>query len=119
MRRAQSNSPRVPPKRYHSFKETRDINMDNLLLLPGYRPSRSRPPSYPAHVSPSRDRNPHVPRIRVTYIPGPASNSSQPVTRHWSPDARGRSPDSRGRSPGRRVSSEDPLSLFDPAVCAG
>ncbi|XP_070842495.1 TRAF2 and NCK interacting kinase b isoform X2 [Chaetodon trifascialis] len=98
MRRAQSNSPRIPPKKYHSFRETRDINLDNLLLLPGYKP-RSRPPSYPAHVSPSRDHL-HVPRIRVTCVPGPAPNSSQPMMRRRSP---GRSPDSRGRSPSRRV----------------
>ncbi|XP_040921560.1 TRAF2 and NCK interacting kinase b isoform X1 [Toxotes jaculatrix] len=101
MRRAQSNSPRVPPKKYHSFKETRDINLDNLLLLPGYKP-RSRPPSYPAHVSPSRD-HPHVPRIRVTCVPECAPDSSHPVMRRRSPDSRDQIPDSRGRSPGRRV----------------
>ncbi|XP_008277309.1 TRAF2 and NCK interacting kinase b [Stegastes partitus] len=98
MRRAQSNSPRVPPKKYHSFRETRDVHqLDNLLLLPGYKPRRPRPPSYPAHVSPSRDHL-HVPRIRVTCVPEPGS--SRAVGRHRSP---GRSPDSRGRSPGRRV----------------
>ncbi|XP_047468203.1 TRAF2 and NCK interacting kinase b isoform X7 [Mugil cephalus] len=96
MRRAQSNSPRIPPKKYHSFKETRDINLDNLLLLPGYKP-RPRPPSYPAHVSPSRE-HPHVPRIRITCVPD--RDSCQPVMRHQSPI---RNPDSRGRSPGRRV----------------
>uniref|UniRef100_UPI0037E98585 TRAF2 and NCK interacting kinase b isoform X1 n=1 Tax=Semicossyphus pulcher TaxID=241346 RepID=UPI0037E98585 len=99
MRRAQSNSPRIPPKKYHSFRETRDINLGNLLLLPGYKPRRPRPPSYPAHVSPSRDHH-HVPRIRVTCIPDHARHSSQPVMRRRS---HGRSPDSRGRSPGRRV----------------
>ncbi|XP_028288093.1 traf2 and NCK-interacting protein kinase-like isoform X3 [Parambassis ranga] len=98
MRRAQSNSPRIPPKKYHSFKETQDANLDNLLLLPGYKPPRPRPPSYPAHVSPPRD-NLHVPRIRVTCVPEP-DPSSQPVMRRQSP---GRSSDSRGRSPGRRV----------------
>lgn len=118
MRRAQSNSPRIPPKKYHSFKETRDINIDNLLLLPGYKPRRPRPPSYPAHVSPSRDHL-HVPRIRVTCVPD-HPNSSQPVMRQWSPSRR---PDSRGRSPSRRVSRRmnglfTPL-LSDPAVCAG
>ncbi|XP_041669782.1 TRAF2 and NCK interacting kinase b isoform X4 [Cheilinus undulatus] len=99
MRRAQSNSPRIPPKKYHSFRERRDINLDNLLLLPGYKPRRPRPPSYPAHVSPVRDHH-HVPRIRVTCVPEPASHSSQPVMRRRSPR---RSPNSRGRSPGRRV----------------
>ncbi|XP_019748762.1 TRAF2 and NCK-interacting protein kinase-like [Hippocampus comes] len=83
MRRAQSNSPRVPPKKYHSFRHTRDSHLDPLLLLPGYKPQRRhrRPPSYPAHVSPSRDHV-HMPRIRITCVP---------------------EPDSRGRSPGRRV----------------
>ncbi|XP_015225575.1 PREDICTED: TRAF2 and NCK-interacting protein kinase-like isoform X10 [Cyprinodon variegatus] len=101
MRRAQSNSPRIPPKKYHSFKEKREVNLDNLLLLPGYRPPRPRPPSYPAHVSPSRD-NLHVPRIRITCLP--EENYSDPPMRRESP---GRSPvrcpDSRGRSPARRV----------------
>ncbi|KAM7369579.1 hypothetical protein PAMP_010896 [Pampus punctatissimus] len=98
MRRAQSNSPRIPPKKYHSFREPRDVNLDNLLLLPGYKPRRPRPPSYPAHVSPSRDHlHLHVPRIRVTCVP----ESSQPVMRRQSPDTKG--PDARGRSPGRRV----------------
>ncbi|KAM4543495.1 TRAF2 and NCK interacting kinase b isoform 4-T4 [Fundulus diaphanus] len=97
MRRAQSNSPRMAPKKHHSFQETRDVNLDNLLLLPGYRPPR--PPSYPAHVSPSRD-NLHVPRIRITCLPEP--EYSEPVMRRQSP---GRSPvrHSRGRSPPRPV----------------
>ncbi|XP_035980828.1 TRAF2 and NCK interacting kinase b isoform X2 [Fundulus heteroclitus] len=97
MRRAQSNSPRLAPKKYHSLHETRDVNLDNLLLLPGYRPPR--PPSYPAHVSPSRD-NLHVPRIRITCLPEP--EYSEPVMRRQSP---GRSPvrQSRGRSPPHRV----------------
>lgn len=102
MRRAQSNSPRMPPKKYHSFKETRDINLDNLLLLPGYKP-RPRPPSYPAHVSPVRD-DAHVPRIRITCVPEPDPEPPQPVMRRQSPDSRIQSSESRGRSPGRRVS---------------
>ncbi|XP_060920921.1 TRAF2 and NCK interacting kinase b isoform X5 [Labrus mixtus] len=102
MHRAQSNSPRVPPKKYHSFREPRDVNLGNLLLLPGYKPRRSRPPSYPAHNSPSRNHH-HVPHIRVTCDLNPAPNSSQPVMRRKSPNYRGRSPNSRGRSPGRRV----------------
>ncbi|CAF92625.1 unnamed protein product, partial [Tetraodon nigroviridis] len=72
MHRAQSNSPRIPPKKYHSFKVTRDINVDDLLLLPGFKPRRPRPPSYPAHVSPSRSQL-HVPCIRVTCVPEPAA----------------------------------------------
>ncbi|XP_041823716.1 TRAF2 and NCK interacting kinase b isoform X2 [Melanotaenia boesemani] len=99
MRRAQSNSPRIPPKKYHSFKEVRDVNPDNLLLLPGYRPSR--PPSYPSHVSPTRDHL-HVPRIRITCVPEP--NYAEPVMRRQSPGGSPtRQPDSRGRSPGRWV----------------
>nr|XP_043875813.1 TRAF2 and NCK interacting kinase b isoform X5 [Solea senegalensis] len=103
MRRAQSNSPRIPPKKYHSFREARHVNLDNLLRLPGYKP-RPRPPSYPAHVSPSRD-HPNVPRIRVTCVPERSLTPDypRPLMRHHSPEYRGRSPDSRGRSPGRRV----------------
>ncbi|XP_058479047.1 TRAF2 and NCK interacting kinase b isoform X7 [Solea solea] len=103
MRRAQSNSPRIPPKKYHSFREARHVNLDNLLRLPGYKP-RPRPPSYPAHVSPSRD-HPNVPRIRVTCVPERSLTPDypRPLMRRHSPEYRGRSPDSRGRSPGRRV----------------
>ncbi|XP_074477305.1 TRAF2 and NCK interacting kinase b isoform X22 [Sebastes fasciatus] len=123
MRRAQSNSPRIPPKKYHSFRETRDINLSNLLMLPGYKPRRRRrPPSYPAHDSPSRDRL-HVPRIRVTCVPenhpaarqqnhsnspgkspgrSPGRSSGKSPGRS-SGRSSGKSPDSRGRSPGRRV----------------
>ncbi|XP_067341982.1 TRAF2 and NCK interacting kinase b isoform X6 [Channa argus] len=108
MRRAQSNSPRVPPKKYHSFKETRDADLDNLLLLPGYKP-RPRPPSYPAHVSPTRDR-PHVPRIRVTCIPEPDLEPPQPVMRRQSPDPGVQSSESRGRAPARRVEEQFKMS---------
>ncbi|XP_078136942.1 TRAF2 and NCK interacting kinase b isoform X6 [Sander vitreus] len=91
MRRAQSNSPRVPPKKYHSFRETSDSGiLSNLLLLPGYKPPRPRPPSYPPHLSPTSDHH-HLPQIHVTCVP---------ETRQQSPN---RSPDSRGRTPGRRV----------------
>ncbi|XP_034562360.1 TRAF2 and NCK interacting kinase b isoform X2 [Notolabrus celidotus] len=110
MRRAQSNSPRIPPKKYHSFREPRNVNLDTLLLLPGYKPRRPRPrpPSYPAHVSPSRDHL--VPRIRVTCVPNPPSHSSTPVMRRRSPN---RSP-SRGRSPGRRHKVSNRIS--DPSL---
>ncbi|KAM3592969.1 uncharacterized protein V6R79_002898 [Siganus canaliculatus] len=117
MRRAQSNSPRVPPKKYHSFRETRNVDLDSLLHLPGYKPRRPRPPSYPAHVSPSRSHL-HLPRIRVTCAPGAAHNSSHPVMRRSSPgrilESRGRSPESRGRSPGRRHKVSNRIS--DPAL---
>ncbi|XP_038565953.1 TRAF2 and NCK interacting kinase b isoform X11 [Micropterus salmoides] len=99
MRRAQSNSPRIPPKKHHSFKETKDVNLDNLLLLPGYKPLRPRPPSYPAHDSPSRDNNPHMPQIRVTCVP----EFSQPL-----------SPESRGRTPSRRHKVSNRIS--DPSL---
>ncbi|XP_035847193.1 TRAF2 and NCK interacting kinase b isoform X4 [Sander lucioperca] len=95
MRRAQSNSPRVPPKKYHSFRETSDSGiLSNLLLLPGYKPPRPRPPSYPAHVSPTRDHH-HLPQIHVTCVPEKRQQSP-----NRSPE---RGPDSRGRTPGRRV----------------
>nr|XP_054606944.1 TRAF2 and NCK interacting kinase b isoform X4 [Nothobranchius furzeri] len=102
MRRAQSNSPRIPTKKYHSFMETRDVNLDQLLLLPGYKPPR--PPSYPAHDSPNRD-NLHVPQIRITCIPEPSC--SEPVMRRQSPGSSpDRGVDSRGRSSARRVEEQ-------------
>ncbi|XP_055364515.1 TRAF2 and NCK interacting kinase b isoform X6 [Betta splendens] len=101
MRRAQSNSPRVPTKKYHSFTETRDTNLDTLLLLPGYKP-RPRPPSYPANVSPVRD-DPHMPRIRITCMPDPEPGPPLPLMRRQSPDSRVQDSESRGRSPGRWV----------------
>ncbi|KAM9826851.1 TRAF2 and NCK interacting kinase b [Neosynchiropus ocellatus] len=115
MRRAQSNSPRIPPKKYHSFRQVRDPALDNLLLLPGYKPSRPRPPSFPAHVSPSRDHL-HLPRIRITCVPEPAGNRRSPGRRSHggSPDSRGRSPDSRGRSPRRAHKVSNRIS--DPAL---
>ncbi|XP_068603961.1 TRAF2 and NCK-interacting protein kinase-like [Brachionichthys hirsutus] len=133
MRRTQSNSPRIPPKKYYSFKETRNIDLDNLLLLPGYKPRR--PPSYPAHVSPSREHL-HIPRIRVTCVPdpvpdpvsgpsqivmrqrstgrSPGSRGRSPRCRAWRSGSRGRSPESKGRSPHRlhKVSNR----ISDPAL---
>ncbi|XP_039861097.1 TRAF2 and NCK interacting kinase b isoform X3 [Simochromis diagramma] len=98
MRRAQSNSPRIAPKNYNSFTEKQDINFEELLKLPGYKP-RSRPPSYPVHVSPTRHHI-HTPRIRITCVPEPAY--SEPVGSRRSPDTSpDRSADSRGRSPSR------------------
>ncbi|CAI5671089.1 unnamed protein product [Oreochromis niloticus] len=98
MRRAQSNSPRIAPKNYHSFKEKQDINFEELLKLPGYKP-RSRPPSYPVHVSPTRHHI-HTPRIRITCVPEPAYSEPAASRRSLdrSPD---RNADSRGRSPSR------------------
>ncbi|XP_063062698.1 TRAF2 and NCK interacting kinase b isoform X2 [Engraulis encrasicolus] len=86
MRRAQSNSPRLPPKRYHSFNTPRDSHSPSghhLAPSPNRRshPRRSpgrrspaRPPSYPA-MSPSRSRerqrphNANLPRIRISCEP--------------------------------------------------
>nr|XP_054606942.1 TRAF2 and NCK interacting kinase b isoform X2 [Nothobranchius furzeri] len=110
MRRAQSNSPRIPTKKYHSFMETRDVNLDQLLLLPGYKPPR--PPSYPAHDSPNRD-NLHVPQIRITCIPEPSC--SEPVMRRQSPGSSpDRGVDSRGRSSARRHKVSNRIS--DPSL---
>nr|XP_012780673.1 TRAF2 and NCK-interacting protein kinase isoform X2 [Maylandia zebra] len=98
MHRAQSNSPRIAPKNYNSFTEKQDINFEELLKLPGYKP-RPRPPSYPVHVSPTRHHI-HTPRIRITCVPEPAY--SEPVGSRRSPDTSpDRSADSRGRSPSR------------------
>ncbi|CAB1340969.1 unnamed protein product, partial [Coregonus sp. 'balchen'] len=112
MRRAQSNSPRIPPKKHHSFNQPREASLSHLLLLPGYTP-RSRPPSYPAQSSNSGERllqsdNVTVPCIRVSCASDPVPDSSYPILRH--PEARRRSPEggvqeSRGRCPGRLVKS--------------
>ncbi|XP_064805422.1 TRAF2 and NCK-interacting protein kinase-like isoform X8 [Oncorhynchus masou masou] len=116
MRRAQSNSPRIPPKKHHSFNLPGDASLSHLLLLPGYNP-RSRPPSYPAQSSHSRERLPQseghnvtVPCIRVSCTSDPAP--SYPILLH--PEARRRSPEgrvqeSRGRSPGRLVEERSKL----------
>ncbi|XP_041736080.2 TRAF2 and NCK-interacting protein kinase isoform X6 [Coregonus clupeaformis] len=117
MRQAQSNSPRIPPKKHHSFNQPRDANLSHLLL-PGYTP-RSRPPSYPAQSSPSRERllqsegkNVNVPCIRVSCAPDPAPDSSHPIMRR--PEARRRSPEGevqelRGMCPGQRVEERSKL----------
>uniref|UniRef100_A0AAV2LA23 non-specific serine/threonine protein kinase n=1 Tax=Knipowitschia caucasica TaxID=637954 RepID=A0AAV2LA23_KNICA len=79
MRRAQSNSPRIPPKKHHSFKQPRDPHqLESLLQLPGYKP-RPRPPSYPVHGSPSRE-NHHLPLIRITCMPEGATRGSSPAS---------------------------------------
>uniref|UniRef100_A0A4W5JNQ1 non-specific serine/threonine protein kinase n=1 Tax=Hucho hucho TaxID=62062 RepID=A0A4W5JNQ1_9TELE len=118
MRRAQSNSPRIPPKKHHSFNLPGDTSLSHLLLLPGYTPC-SRPPSYPAQSSYSREsllqcegNNVTVPCIRVSCPSDPAPDSSYPILHH--PEARRRSPEgrvqeSRGRSPGRLVEERSKL----------
>ncbi|XP_041717610.2 TRAF2 and NCK-interacting protein kinase-like isoform X3 [Coregonus clupeaformis] len=116
MRRAQSNSPRIPPKKHHSFNQPREASQSHLLLLPGYTP-RSRPPSYPAQSSNSGERllqsdNVTVPCIRVSCASDPVPDSSYPILHH--PEARRRSPEggvqeSRGRCPGRLVEERSKL----------
>ncbi|XP_028972029.2 TRAF2 and NCK interacting kinase b isoform X3 [Esox lucius] len=118
MRRAQSNSPRIPPKKSHSFNQPRDDSLSHLLSNPEYAP-RSRPPSYPAQSSQPREmfvqsdfKNKNVPCIRVSCPPDPIPDSSYPIMRH--PEPRRRSPEgevqeSRGRSPGPRVEERSKL----------
>ncbi|XP_028814461.1 TRAF2 and NCK interacting kinase b isoform X2 [Denticeps clupeoides] len=85
MKRAQSNSPRVPPKRYHSFNTQRD-NSDTPHLHPN--PAPTRPPSYPAASSSVSWEKPlppnvnvpqgvNVPRIRVSCEPDLADLARQ------------------------------------------
>ncbi|XP_026793932.1 TRAF2 and NCK interacting kinase b isoform X4 [Pangasianodon hypophthalmus] len=102
MRRAQSNSPRLPTKnQYHE-----EARLSHLLLLPDHASSNlpARPPSYPA-AAPShaqRERaeiqlrqlgtSANIPKIRVSCEPDPAQ-ISQPIP--------GQGQENRGRSPGR------------------
>lgn len=102
MRRAQSNSPRLPSKN-QCHEEAR---LSHLLLLPDSTPRHlpARPPSYPA-AAPShaqRERaefqlrqlgsGANVPRIRVSCEPDQVL-LSQPLLRQGQEE--------RGRSPGR------------------
>ncbi|XP_071184260.1 TRAF2 and NCK interacting kinase b isoform X12 [Salvelinus alpinus] len=131
MRQTQSSSPRIPPIKHQSFNQPRDASLEMptsrcqprdaslaLLLFPGYTPC-SRPPSYPAQSSPSRERllqsegnSVTVPCIRVSFAPDPTPDSSHPIMRH--PEARRKSPEGevqelRGRCPGRRVEERSKL----------
>ncbi|KAM9436853.1 TRAF2 and NCK interacting kinase b isoform 1-T1 [Clarias gariepinus] len=102
MRRAQSNSPRLPTKN-QNHEEAR---LSHLLLLPDHSSSQppARPPSYPA-AAPShaqRERaelqlrqlgnSANVPRIRVSCEPGVAQISQA---------FPGQGQENRGRNPGR------------------
>ncbi|XP_067234096.1 TRAF2 and NCK interacting kinase b isoform X6 [Chanodichthys erythropterus] len=83
MERAKSNSPRIPPKKHHSFNGPGEKRVGHLLPLdlnPSNQPTR--PPSYPA-ASHSREMElaepqlrivsgPNVPRIRVSCEPDPS-----------------------------------------------
>ncbi|XP_055085967.1 TRAF2 and NCK interacting kinase b isoform X2 [Periophthalmus magnuspinnatus] len=116
MRRAQSNSPRLPPKQHHSLRQPRDAHqLESLLHLPGYKP-RPRPPSYPAHGSPSRDN--HLPAIRITCMPEGATRGGSPASREkndkekaWGPEARPRSAEVSGWSGDARGRSQDDVNL--------
>lgn len=102
MRRAHSQSPRLPTKNQHH----EEAQLSHLLLLPDQASSQlpARPPSYPA-AAPShaqRERaelqlrqlgsNANVPRIRVSCEPDLAQISQL---------FPGQGQDNRGRSPGR------------------
>ncbi|XP_051738592.1 TRAF2 and NCK interacting kinase b isoform X6 [Ctenopharyngodon idella] len=83
MERTKSNSPRIPPKKHHSFNSPGEKRVGHLLPLdqnPSNQPTR--PPSYPA-ASHSREMElvepqlrivsgPNVPRIRVSCEPDPS-----------------------------------------------
>ncbi|XP_077101052.1 TRAF2 and NCK interacting kinase b isoform X3 [Siphateles boraxobius] len=83
MERAQSNSPRIPPKKHHSFNSPGEKRVGHLVPAdqnPSNQPTR--PPSYPA-ASYSREMElaepqlrivsgPNVPRIRVSCEPDPS-----------------------------------------------
>lgn len=100
MRRAQSNSPRLPSKnQYHE-----EARLSHLLLLPDHASSHppARPPSYPA-ATPShaqreraefqlRQLGANIPRIRVSCEPRQAQMSQL---------LPGQGQENRGRSPGR------------------
>ncbi|XP_037390110.1 TRAF2 and NCK interacting kinase b isoform X5 [Pygocentrus nattereri] len=107
MKRAQSNSPRLPTKNQHS-SGLEETQVSHLLLL-DHTPSHipARPPSYPA-AAPSyaqRERaevqlrqtsvNANVPRIRVSCEPDLA------LYAHPYPGQEG-----RGRSPGRALARD-------------
>ncbi|XP_051543256.1 TRAF2 and NCK-interacting protein kinase-like isoform X2 [Myxocyprinus asiaticus] len=106
MNRAQSNSPRIPPKKHHSFNHPGEKRVGNLLLpdqSPSYQPTR--PPSYPA-ASSSHSREmelteaqlrivsgPNVPRVRVSCEPDPSELARMAQQLH--------DQEFRGRIPGR------------------
>lgn len=83
MERAQSNSPRIPPKKHHSFNSPGEKRVGHLVPAdqnPSIQPTR--PPSYPA-ASHSRElelaepqlrivSGPNFPRIRVSCEPDPS-----------------------------------------------
>nr|XP_021325859.1 TRAF2 and NCK-interacting protein kinase isoform X3 [Danio rerio] len=106
MERAQSNSPRIPPKKHHSFNSPGDKRVGQFLAHdqnPSNQPTR--PPSYPAS-SHSREMDlaepqlrivsgPNVPRIRVSCEPDP-SQLARMVQQHLEQESRGHNRSSKG-----------------------
>ncbi len=102
MERAQSNSPRIPPKKHHSFNSPGEKRVGQLLPLDKSSSNQpTRPPSYPA-ASYSREMElaepqlrivsgPNVPRIRVACEPDP-SQLARMVQQHLEQESRGRNP---------------------------
>ncbi|XP_057179158.1 TRAF2 and NCK interacting kinase b isoform X2 [Triplophysa rosa] len=105
MKGAESNSPRIPPKKHHSFNHPGEKRVQQHLQLeqkPSYQPSR--PPSFPA-ASSSHSREiemagaqlrlvsgANVPRIRVSCEPEASELVRLAQQLHE---------ESRGRNPGR------------------
>ncbi|XP_066522853.1 TRAF2 and NCK interacting kinase b isoform X2 [Hoplias malabaricus] len=104
MRRAQSNSPRLPSKNQHSSGRSEEAQVSHILLHSDQAPSHvpTRPPSYPAAAPTHAQReraevqlrqlgvNANVPRIRVSCEPDLAQMAQ------LYPGQEG-----RGRTPGR------------------
>lgn len=101
MKGAESNSPRIPPKKHHSFNQPGEKRVQ-LEQKPSYQPSRR--PSFPA-VSSSQSREiemagaqlrlvsgANVPRIRLSCEPEP-SDLVRLAEQLYE--------ESRGRNPGR------------------
>ncbi|XP_059380848.1 TRAF2 and NCK interacting kinase b isoform X4 [Carassius carassius] len=102
MERAQGNSPRIPPKKHHSFNSSGEKRVGQLLPLDKSSSNQpTRPPSYPA-ASHSREielaepqlriiSGPNVPRVRVSCEPDP-SQLVRMVQQHLEQESRGRNP---------------------------
>lgn len=99
MKRAENNSPRIPPKKHHSFNHPGEKRVEQHLQpeqKPSYQPSR--PPSFPqsrememagAQLRPVSGAN--VPRIRVSCEPDPSELVRMAQQLH-NQEARGRNP---------------------------
>ncbi|XP_052452108.1 TRAF2 and NCK interacting kinase b isoform X4 [Carassius gibelio] len=102
MERAQGSSPRIPPKKHHSFNSSGEKRVGQLLPLDKSSSNQpTRPPSYPA-ASHSREielaepqlrivSGPNVPRVRVSCEPDP-SQLVRMVQQHLEQESRGRNP---------------------------